>query len=259
MQDPFPHFHHPKTVHDYMEAALYVGLWGSEILLFEKYIQKNAKVLDLGCGAGRVAFGLRDRGYKDIIGVDISKEMIKEARKLLLSYGDYKKDRGTMPKELHDSFRLSFEAHSATDLPFDDDTFDSIIFSFNGLMQIPMQSARRQALREIHRVLKRDGVFIFTSHDRALSLYQDYWKEEKIRWENGTQDPLLMEFGNRACDTPSGRYFIHIPIEKEMREELSLASFEVIFTAMRSSIAEESEDVEDFSDDCCFWVVKKAA
>lgn len=245
MEDHFPHFNHPKTVHQYLEATLNLGLWQSEIILFEKYISKSSRILDLGCGAGRVTFGLHKLGYQNLLGVDISQAMVLQAQTLLQAY---KNPTG-----------LAFETHSATALPYPNESFDSIIFSFNGLMQIPTQEARQEALMEIHRVLEKDGVFIFTSHDRALSLYQDYWEEEKIRWANGTQDPLLMEFGNRICDTSSGRYFIHIPTQDEMELELIKAHFKIIFTKMRSEIANESAAVEDFSDDCRFWVVKKSA
>lgn len=244
MEDHFPHFNHPKTVHEYMEATIYLGLWESEVIVFEKYIPKAHKILDLGCGTGRVTFGLYKRGYQDLTGVDISQAMINEAQKLLRAH--------------HNPPPLTFEAHSATALPYPNESFDSVIFSFNGLMQIPTQEARKEALNEIHRVLKQEGLLIFTSHDRALSLYQDYWEAETIRWANGTQDPLLMEFGNRICDTSSGRYFIHIPTQGEMELELTQAHFDIIFTKMRSEIAQESEDVEDFSDDCRFWVVKKS-
>ena len=41
---------------------------------------KDLKVLDLACGSGHFTKQLKERGAKDVVGVDISGEMIKQAR-----------------------------------------------------------------------------------------------------------------------------------------------------------------------------------
>jgi 2-polyprenyl-3-methyl-5-hydroxy-6-metoxy-1,4-benzoquinol methylase len=43
---------------------------------------RNARVLDLGCGSGTLLYFLRDAGYENISGVDTSSEQIEQARKL---------------------------------------------------------------------------------------------------------------------------------------------------------------------------------
>lgn len=43
---------------------------------------KKIEVLDIGCGAGEFAYYLRERGYKNVSGVDVSKEQVKLARDL---------------------------------------------------------------------------------------------------------------------------------------------------------------------------------
>ena len=43
-------------------------------------VGKNHNILDLGCGTGLVGTELFSRGYTVIDGVDISREMLKEAR-----------------------------------------------------------------------------------------------------------------------------------------------------------------------------------
>jgi ubiquinone/menaquinone biosynthesis C-methylase UbiE len=241
MNSHFPHFSHPLTVQDYTRAALTIGLWNSESILFERYFEPKGHLLDLGCGAGRVAFALYEKGFQHITGVDVAEAMVLQAKAIHLSKG--------APPGLH------FEAQNALHLPYPPEHFDGIIFSFNGLGQIPFRANRRKALLEIHRTLKKGCFFAFTAHDRES--YPKFWEEERIRWREGKQHPLLIEFGNRICETPWGRYMFHVPTEKEMHFELKKAGFTPVFTALRSAIAQESEATEAFSNECRFWVAQK--
>lgn len=43
---------------------------------------KNAKILDVGCGYGRFLYFLEQAGYKNVQGIDISKEQLEVARRL---------------------------------------------------------------------------------------------------------------------------------------------------------------------------------
>lgn len=49
--------------------------------MFEKYVKKEGRILDLGCGYGRVMKLLYEHGYRDIIGMDFSEEMIERGRR----------------------------------------------------------------------------------------------------------------------------------------------------------------------------------
>lgn len=44
--------------------------------------QKDAKILDLGCGSGKMLFCLRKNGYSNVSGVDISSEQVELARQV---------------------------------------------------------------------------------------------------------------------------------------------------------------------------------
>ena len=52
------YFDNPLVVADYASAAENVGLWNSERIVFEKYIPKSSKIIEFGCGAGRISLGL---------------------------------------------------------------------------------------------------------------------------------------------------------------------------------------------------------
>ncbi|OGO82401.1 MAG: hypothetical protein A2Y18_00660 [Clostridiales bacterium GWD2_32_19] len=49
--------------------------------LFKKYISKDDKVLDFGCGYGRTLSKLKEIGYKNLEGIDFSKKMIERAER----------------------------------------------------------------------------------------------------------------------------------------------------------------------------------
>ena len=45
--------------------------------VFEKYVEKNARILDIGCGDGAFLRYLKERGYSNIYGIDPSRESIR--------------------------------------------------------------------------------------------------------------------------------------------------------------------------------------
>lgn len=225
----------------YAKAAAELGLWESEEKVFTRLFDPQDSLLELGCGAGRIAFGLHELGYHKLLASDYSKAMVKQARDLSVRL----------------EYRIPFRVCDATDLEFEDNVFDGAIFGFNGLMQIPGEAQRERALTEIYRVIRPGAWFVFTSHDRERSPHQDFWAAEKLRWEYGTQKPELDEFGDRTESSEEGSHFMHVPTIDEMQARLEHVGFRLEATAMRSELAEESPEVEAFSDDCRFWVVQK--
>lgn len=229
------------VVDHYAQAAAEVGLWVSEEKIFTRVFQPEDSILELGCGAGRIAIGLYELGYKQVLATDYSRPMVNRARQLMNTL----------------EYRIPTRVCDATKLEFEEAAFDGVIFGFNGLMQIPKAANREQALREIFRVLKPQGWLVFTSHDRERSAHQQFWTQEAQRWQNATQKAELDDFGDRAEATHHGAHFMHVPTVAEMQEVLERVGFRVEATVMRSELAIEPQAVEDFSDDCRFWVVQK--
>ncbi len=221
-----------------------VGLWESERAVFEQYLNQSDHILDLGCGTGRTTFPLFKMGYTSIIGVDLTPEMIQKANELNAFF----------------ETNISFKEGDATQLPFLNHSFDAVIFSFNGLMSIPQYSNRSKALKEIYRVLKNNGTFIFTTHDRAAEeQFFTFWKEEQIRWEKSEQNPQLYEFGDLIVPSKNERsdIFIHIPSQEEVTLQLQENGFEMLETFYRSDRFMESEAVKVKSGECRFWITQK--
>lgn len=105
----------------------------------------QARLLDLGIGAGRTTEHVRNI-CREYVGVDYSPEMVKSA---LRRFPD-------ADLRLMDARDLS---------SFVSQSFDFVLFSFNGLDYVSHED-RLRILREVHRVLRTDGVFMFSSHNR---------------------------------------------------------------------------------------------
>jgi ubiquinone/menaquinone biosynthesis C-methylase UbiE len=96
---------------------------------------KKGKYLDIGCGAGNVVKAVKkERPDLDVCGVDISKSAITIAKK--------------------DSCGVKFAFGSTDKLPFRANTFD-MVSMFDVLEHVDDE----KAMREVARVLKKDGLF----------------------------------------------------------------------------------------------------
>src|SRR5688572_19619974 len=161
-----------NTVLHYTRAAHFIGLWKSELALIERYFpDKGARLLEAGCGAGRVAVGLWHQGYRHITAFDFASELVEQAVNLAEEQG---------------IAGITFLQADATDPDIahalDDKCFDGALFMFNGLMQIPGRENRRAALRGLHRACRPGAHFLFTTHDREDPKDLKEWAQEAERW-----------------------------------------------------------------------------
>jgi len=230
------------TVLDYTKAVEEIGLWESEKMMIEKYFNPKSRILDIGCGAGRTTIGLYKLGYHLVEGLDLSEAMIVQARRI--------------SKELN--YDIIFSVGDAACLDYNDETFGAALFSFNGVMQIPGRENRIKVLKEIERILKSKGYFLFTTHDRDSGKeYESFWKEEKRKWALHLEDKSLHEFGDRVFKMEERDIFLHFPTREEVISSLEEVGFVLTEGILRSELCEESEEVKKFSTDCVFWLVQK--
>lgn len=229
-----------RVVNHYRRATANIGLWRSEEMVLRRVFDLDDRLLELGTGTGRIAFGLEEAGYRHVMGLELSREMVREARRI---------------GKLFET-SVSFVEGDATRLRFEDNLFDGAIFGFNGLMQIPGREARLRALREVRRVVRAGGAFVFTTHDRHTPRFKKFWRAEETRWRKGTQQKELLEFGDRWEETDLGRLYIHVPTPEEVRAALQEAGWKCEWDRARSGIANETLPTREFSDECRFWVAR---
>ena len=244
-------FNYIPSVLYYTRAAHFLGLWKSERLLIERFLpDAQTRILEAGCGAGRVAMGLWKAGYQRITAFDFANELLDQAQSLAREQG-----AGTILFRCADATTVDRSVFSMGA----GESFGGALFMFNGLMQIPGRPNRRKALERIHALCSPGAPFIFTTHDRDNSHAGGFWLAEASRWKMGQQDPRLREFGDRQFIDESGQVFIHIPDRTEILEDLAATGWRLEVDSMRSKLARETAAVAEFSDDCRFWVATRNA
>ena len=229
-RDPQAHWLETETALHYARAAVRVGLWASERKMVETYFQPSDRLLELGCGGGRVALGLLQLGYRDLRVTDFSPIMVSLARAVLADHDE--------------SWEHLVEQQDATALTLPLGYFDGAIFAFNGLMCLPSQAHRLAALRSIHRVLKPGGILIFTATDREKGANAAYWAHET----------------SEADETPGDRWHESVPspVFSQTRAELAATGFTVLTCPLSTEIAQDGPAVREFAGETRFYVVRKS-
>lgn len=121
-------------------------------------IRPSEKILDLGCGSGWLSGILADKvPHGQVVGVDVSNEMVGRAR-----------------KHLANRLNVLFVVGSAEEIPWDDDFFTQVI-SVESAYYWPRPE---KAFREIHRVAAPGGEVRLLINLYKENVYSHPWREK---------------------------------------------------------------------------------
>jgi SAM-dependent methyltransferase len=122
--------------------------WVDPYLAATKFVPGDKRMLEIGCGVGRMTFALAKR-FDTVEATDISGEMIKRAKDLQARFG---------------IGNVRFQVGNGKDLsPYPDESMD-FVFSFIVFQHIPEMSVILNYVREMGRVLKKGGFFRFQAN-----------------------------------------------------------------------------------------------
>ncbi len=124
-------------------------------------INKEAEILDIGCGYGRTINELQNLGYTHVQGIDFSKKMIERA------------------KQLYPKINVSVQKEKTID--FADNSLDAVLI-FAVLTCITKDEEQDFLLQEAKRILRPGGIiyindFLINQDERNCQRYETFYKK----------------------------------------------------------------------------------
>jgi len=132
-----------------------------DTILLKAFADENrakGRIIDIGCGPGQTTQFLTDQGTKDLLGVDISPEMVSIAQKL-------------NPK-------AKFEVADMLALGYPDESFGAIV-AFYAIVHLGY-SYLPTAFNEFYRVLVPGGQALLSFHAGEEKIHQDIFLDQKV-------------------------------------------------------------------------------
>lgn len=222
----------------------YVNDFSDDLYLYRSFCGRNDKILEVGCGTGRVIKYLLDNGLTNVTGIDVSDAMLRIAQEKLNKY----LNNNNLTLKKHDL--------SATPLL---ESFEKVFvtyYTFNYILNNP-----DKFLKNIYLSMKTNSFIIIDLFYPLLYLdptYDNIWIERKIKLKNnqsitlrskksfdGTFEHRVLVFveNGKATSIESSRKFYS---KEEMEELLINAGFTNIKTIYGYSIGDTSKYAEDY-------------
>ena len=123
-----------------------------ELSYLVKLLKKEWMILDLACGYGRLAIPLAAQGFR-VEGIDVTPIFIEKARE----------------EAMRRNLSVEFRVGDMTALPYGDCSFDSVICIWNAFSEMVREQDQINAILEMYRVLKKDGLTIIEVRNHRSS------------------------------------------------------------------------------------------
>lgn len=164
-------------------------------------LKSHHRVLDIACGTGIVSCEFAKHS-KEVVGLDITEEMLTQARKL------------QKEKELNN---IDFRNSNVEVLPFEDNSFDIVFtrYSFHHFLDT------KKVFDEMLRVCKKDGKIIIVDVALKQSVSLAYNQMEKLRDPSHTKALTFEEFNNlfdnnELKNHKESSYKVNLELEKQL-------------------------------------------
>jgi SAM-dependent methyltransferase len=178
----------------------------------ERHLPTPGRILDLGCGTGRLLIPLAQRGF-DVLGVDLSEAMLNVAAE------DIRRHSLSAPLLRANLVELDCLRSSS---------FDSCICMFSTLGMIQGANHRQRVLEHVFRVLRPGGRFMLHAHNRWFN----FWNPHGRRWllrdvlrslvPGHTAGDQIMPFHQGVANL-----YLHLFTRRELRRVLRAAGFAI--------------------------------
>ncbi|GAE90501.1 class I SAM-dependent methyltransferase [Acetivibrio straminisolvens] len=119
---------------------------------------KSLKIIDVGCGTGRHAIELTQRGYSvtgSVTGIDLSEAQLERARE----------------KAEKLNLKIEFLKHDARNLPFENEFDAAIMLCEGGFSLMETDEMNFEILKSVTKSLKSPAKFIFTTLNGLYPLF----------------------------------------------------------------------------------------
>jgi len=137
---------------------------------YQKYFKNGQKIVDLGCGNGRLLMLLKEKIKDfDYTGIDNSQSLLKEARKIF-------------PE-------ATFTHGDQLEIPLPAESCD-VLANIRAFHHIPSKKLQLQALEEMKRVLKPEGLLILTCWN--------LWNKKQLKFITEAGVKSILNFGQSS-------------------------------------------------------------
>jgi SAM-dependent methyltransferase len=167
------YLHDAALAHGYEGALADTPLCALDHAFVEEHCPRPGRLIDLGCGTGRLLRPLARRGYW-VLGVDLSEEMLRVAAARAAAEG--------VRVQLLQANLVELDA-------LRDQSFDYAACLFSTLGMVAGTAARRRVVGHAYRLLRPGGRFVLHVHNRWFNV----WDPQGRRWL--TKDLLRSALG----------------------------------------------------------------
>ncbi len=213
------------------------------------YIHTDQKILDIGCGNGRLFEELENKNVK-YFGIDSCQKLIDIARERYKNF----------------SPNAQFAVFDILNLPFDHGEFDAI-FAIAIINHIPTKKLQKTALQKLNKLLKPDGLLLMTNWNlwrptlKKKSIFNYTLEKLKIsekKWESkygiskkefGLKD-IMTEWKKNKITSPLYYYAFSL---KELDRLVKKSGFEIL----NSYYSKKGEKVNRFQGENIVTIARK--